>query len=64
MRIPAQKFMEKDEEKVSHWFDLAEGEVIEGLVVGDGEQQRVYVITTEAPEGLSWVHDRWPLISF
>ncbi|MCZ7719891.1 hypothetical protein [Pseudomonas aeruginosa] len=56
--------MEKDEAKTSHWFDLAEGQVIEGLVIGECEQQRVYVITTEAPEGLSWVHDRWPLISF
>ncbi|MGE8499392.1 MAG: hypothetical protein ACN6O6_17965 [Pseudomonas sp.] len=56
--------MEKDEAKVSHWFDLAEGEMIEGLVIGDGEQQRLYVITTDAPAELAWVHDRWPLIGF
>ena len=55
--------MEKDDEKVSHWFDLAKGEVIEGLVIGEGEQQKVYVITTKPPEGLECVHDRWPLIS-
>ncbi|MDM8347665.1 hypothetical protein P8H27_01965 [Pseudomonas sp. sp1636] len=64
VRIPAAKFMEKDEAKVSHWFDLAEGAMIEGLVIGDGEQQRVYVITTDAPGEHQWVHDRWPLISF
>ena len=38
VRIPASRFMEKDEEKVSHWFDLQDGQAIEGLVVGDGEQ--------------------------
>jgi len=54
--------MEKDKEKVSHWFDLAEDEVIEGIVIGDGEQQRVYVITTDAPQDQAWVHDRWPLL--
>lgn len=43
---------QKDEEKVSHWFELADSEMIEGLVVGPGEQQRVYVITTEPPRGL------------
>lgn len=64
VRIPAQRFMEKDEAKISHWFDLAEGQVIEGLAIGEGEQQLVYVITTEAPQDCSWVHDRWPLISF
>ncbi|HHG4904337.1 TPA: hypothetical protein ACPWGP_003377 [Pseudomonas aeruginosa] len=64
VRIPAQRFMEKDEEKVSHWFDLEPSQVIEGLVIGEIEQQRVYVITTEAPQEQSWVHDRWPLISF
>lgn len=63
VRIPAARFMEKDDEKVSHWFDLAKGEVIEGLVIGEGEQQKVYVITTKPPEGLECVHDRWPLIS-
>ena len=54
--------MEKDEAKVSHWFDLQDGQVIEGLMIGDSEQQRVYVITTDAPHELAWVHDRWPLL--
>ncbi|MFG0756183.1 hypothetical protein ACF8O8_25775 [Pseudomonas sp. TYF_14] len=56
--------MEKDEQKISHWFDLEPGQAIEGLVIGDGEQQKVYVITTEAPAEQGWVHDRWPLIKF
>lgn len=62
VRIPAAAFMEKDEQKVSHWFRLEGDQVIEGLVIGEGEQQKVYVITTEAPEEQAWVHDRWPLL--
>lgn len=64
VRIPALRFMEKDESKVSHWFDLEPNQVIEGIVIGEGEEQRVYVITTSPPVEHEWVHDRWPLISF
>lgn len=64
VRIPAARFMEKDGNKVSHWFDLKDDQVIEGLVIGEGEEQRVYVITTSPPAEHEWVHDRWPLISF
>lgn len=56
--------MEKDQGRVSHWFDLETGQTIEGLVIDDGDQQIVYVITTEPPVGLGLVHDRWPLIKF
>ncbi|MNJ42551.1 hypothetical protein D3C77_375230 [compost metagenome] len=63
VRIPAERFMEKDEGRVSHWFDLEAGQTIEGLVIGDGDQQRVYVITTEAPPDQAWVHDRWPSLT-
>jgi len=62
VHIPVQRFMEKDGEKVSHWFDLKPGQAIEGLVIGAGEEQKVYVITTEAPEEQAWVHNRWPLL--
>jgi len=62
VRIPASSFMEKDESKVSHWFDLDAGQALEGLVIGEGDQQRVYVITTEAIDDQAWVHDQWPLL--
>ncbi|MFU4560195.1 hypothetical protein ACM712_18800 [Pseudomonas paraeruginosa] len=60
---PGSAFMEKDDGKVSHWFDIESDQVIDGLVIGESEQQRVYVITTDAPADQAWVHDRWPLIS-
>ncbi|WP_181321402.1 hypothetical protein [Pseudomonas putida] len=57
--IPAKRYMEKDEGKTSHWFDLEPGQAVEGLVIGDGEQQKVYVITTEPPPGMEWAHNRF-----
>lgn len=63
VRIPAARFMEKDEAKVSHWFDLEAGQTLEGLVIGADEEQRVYVITTSPPNEYAWLHDRWPLVS-
>lgn len=63
VRIPASRFMEKDETKISHWFDLKDSQVIEGIVIGKDDQQRLYVITTDAPAEQAWVHDRWPLLS-
>ncbi len=61
--IPAQRFMEKDREGRSHWYEIPPGYSIQGLLAtgGDGEQ-RVYVVTTGAPSGgeAAAVHDRWP----
>lgn len=62
-----QRFMEKDgqpgeKNRVSHWFDVPEGAALECLVIGEGEERRVYVVTTEPPAGYEWIHDRWPLL--
>ena len=63
-----QRFMEKegqpgDKNRPSHWFDVPEGYALECLVIGEGEQQRVYVVTTDPPEEYAWIHDRWPVIT-
>ena len=60
VKIAVDAFMEKDNQKTSHWFDLAEGEYIQGLVANSGHEQRVYVVTVE-PDDKS-IHDRWPRI--
>lgn len=62
VRVVAERFMEKDEAKQSHWFDLAEGQTIEALLLQQGEERRVYVVTTTAPSN-SRVHERWPAIA-
>lgn len=57
--VMAERFMEKDEAKQSHWFDLTEGQTIEALLLELGEERRVYLVTTAAPHNLQ-THDRWP----
>lgn len=54
--------MEKDHEKVSHWFDVKSGEVIQGLLTIHDNVARVYVVTTDTPPEFSFIHDRWQRI--
>ena len=51
--------MEKDGEKVSHWFDVNPEEVIQGLLTVHNDTARVYVVTTDTPPEFSYIHDRW-----
>jgi len=60
VKIPVDSFMEKDKDRVSHWFDLEDGQFIQGLVAHLGHDSRVYVVTVE-PEDKS-IHDRFPRI--
>lgn len=63
-----QRFMEKEgspgekRKRPSHWFDVPAGQALDCLIIGEGDQRRVYVVTTEPPEEFSWIHDRWPVL--
>ncbi len=57
------RYMEKDAERVSHWFDMNEGHGLDCLVIGEPDNRRVYVVTTSPPPEYAWVHDRWPMIT-
>jgi len=61
VKLPIKQFMEKDIEGNSHWFDLTNGQFIQGLIARDKYEQRVYVVTI-TPELNDAVHDRWPRI--
>lgn len=52
--------MEKDAQNVSHWINVPEGHLIQGLLAVHDDQARVYVVTTDTPPEYQWVHDRWP----
>lgn len=54
--------MEKDTERVSHWFDMNEGFGLECLILGEGDARRVYIVTTSPPPEFAFIHDRWPMI--
>lgn len=58
--IACDRFMEKDKEGISHWFDVVPQMVIQGLLAERNQQQRVYVVTEPPPVDLAWIHDRWP----
>ncbi len=58
--IPALRFMEKDENKNTHWFKVPAGAGLQGLLAADGDINRVYVVTVETPPEYAYIHDRWP----
>jgi len=53
--------METDIENHKHWYDLTQGQWIQGLVARDKHEQRLYVVTIE-PELVDAIHERWPKI--
>ena len=58
--ILAESFMEKDQDKNSHWITLASNMAIQALLAERGSEQRVYIVTEETPPEYHWIHDRWP----
>lgn len=62
VQVVAKRFMEKDEAKQSHWFDLAESQTIKALLMELGEERRVYVVTTAPPSDAIRIHTRWPAL--
>jgi hypothetical protein len=62
VKIKVERYMEKDSQKVTHWFDMPPRHVIQGLVASRGDEQRVYVVTVPAEGEFAAIHDRWPRI--
>lgn len=59
IRLPILKFMEKDFEGNTRWYDVTPGHWIQGLVAREGNEIRVYMVTI-TPELHSVNHERWP----
>lgn len=60
VKIIVDRFMEKDLDRISHWFDMKPGEWIQGLVAHRDDERRVYVVTVESEPDA--IHHRWPRI--
>lgn len=60
VQIICDRFMEKDEEKQSHWFDMEPHMIIQGLIAERDGDHRVYVVTEPPPPQYAWIHDRYP----
>ena len=61
VKLQVQRFMEKDIQGESHWFELTRGQWIQGLIARLQQEERVYVVTI-TPQMPDAVHDRWPRI--
>lgn len=62
VQIVVERFMEKDVDGQRYWFDLEEGEFIQGLLATLNGETRVYVVTQEAEPQTAMIHPRWPRI--
>lgn len=61
VRIPIDKFMEKDFEGNSCWYEVTKGKCIQGLLAKHDSEYRLYIVTID-PEDLMNSHYRWPNI--
>jgi|GEM_PF-81436 len=61
VKLPIAKFMEQDFEIRSDWFDVTTGFWIQGLLLQQNTEQRVYIVTI-LPELPDNTYGRWPRI--
>ena len=61
VKIMVGRFMEKDFEGQSHWYELTAGQWIQGLLARHRNERRVYIVTIN-PDMPDAMHDRWPRI--
>jgi len=61
--ILPEKYMEKDKNGKSHWFEPPMDRSLVGLLVEAKKHQRVvYVVTVPSPKKYVHIHNRWPLL--
>lgn len=61
VKIPILKFMEKNFENKSCWYEVTKGKYMQGLLARYENEYRVYIVTID-PEDLLNCHYRWPHI--
>jgi hypothetical protein len=61
VQLAVDKFMEKDFEGRSCWYEVTKSKYIQGLLAQYENEYRVYIVTVE-PEDLMNCHFRWPNI--
>src|ERR1700761_7159882 len=57
------KFLEKDIKGMYHWFDIVKGLYMQGLLINNGSELRVYVVTirTQMPDS---DYNYWPRLIY
>ena len=61
VQISVDKFMEKNFENKSCWYEITKGKCIQGLLAKHENEYRIYIVTID-PEDLMNCHYRWPHI--
>ncbi len=59
VQIPIDKFMEKNFEGKSCWYEVTKGKCLQGLLAQIENEYRIYIVTID-PEDLMNCHYRWP----
>ena len=62
VKIPIDRYMERDQKGAPYWVKPDAGSFLQGLVASWGEEQRVYVVTVETPEPFVYMQLRWPRV--
>lgn len=62
VKIPALKWMEKDRQRESHWFELGARQSLLGVLIEQRDERFVYIVTRPAESHFADVHDRMPLL--
>jgi hypothetical protein len=61
IKLPLVKFLEADIENRTHWFDVTAGQWIQGAILQEGNEQRVYIVTI-IPTLKNNPYPQWPRI--
>ena len=61
VKIVVQKFAEVDFEGKLRWYEIIKGRYIQGVVINEGNDYRVYIVTIDPKEAES-NHYRWPQV--
>lgn len=62
VRIPVDRYMERDPKGRPYWVKVAPGQTLQGLVASHDGEQRIYVVTIPAPPDFLHVQPRWPRV--
>ena len=62
VKIPIDRYMERDAKGKPYWVKADEAEMLQGLVATWQDEQRIYVVTVETPTAFAHVQPRWPRV--
>lgn len=60
VKVPMQRYMERDHKGSPFWVKAEPHQYLQGLVATLSGEQRIYVVTIETPEAYRHVQPRWP----